>query len=68
MSNFEVKYKMRKILLLCLLLSITGCKIQKPKYYLDNLKEGEKIIIEGNFNTYLENGISYYNLLDAKIL
>lgn len=162
MSNFEVKYNMRKILLLCLLLSLTGCKEQKPRYYLDNPlmkakaelaekeknkpknedilfdltkmssivadsyltkivnesskylgskirikgtysyyknlqtnseyhncifqssccpkglefilkegnypKEGEEIIIEGNFNTYLEDGTSYYNLLNAKIL
>jgi hypothetical protein len=27
---------MKKILLLFLLLSLTGCKEQKPKYYLDN--------------------------------
>lgn len=162
MSNFEIKYKMKKILLLLLLLGLTGCKEQKPKYYLDNplmkakvelaekeknkpknedilfdltkisgiiadsqltkiinesskylgnkirikgtysyyknpqtnseyhncifkssccskglefvLKEGEypengqEVIIEGNLNSYMEDGHTYYNLIDAKWL
>lgn len=53
MSNFEVKYNMRKILLLCLLLSLTGCKEQKPRYYLDNpLMKAKAELAEKEKNKY----------------